>query len=280
MPELPEVEATVNYLRERVEGCIIVGASVSWFRSVSPTAVPDFEKRVLNTRIGGLFRRGKYVGMSLDGTTPLYLFTHLRMSGSLDVVPTSFEVAKHDRVCLDLDNGKSIRFNDTRKFGRMRLCVEPDEVVGDLGLEPLGPEFTPEALEALLLSKRGRIKPLLLDQRIIAGLGNIYVDEVLWKTKIHPLTLTTTLSSSDIRPLHRAIQETLEEAIQKLGTDFGDGVVDGGMYRPRVYGRTGRTCSRCKDTIRRIVVGQRGTHLCPTCQKKRRARLASKRKHK
>jgi len=280
MPELPEVEATVEYLRERVEGHTIVSASVTWARSVLPTPAPDFEKRILNAKIETLFRRGKYVGMKLKGITPLYLFTHLRMSGSLDVVPTTFEVAKHDRVCLDLDNGKSIRFNDTRKFGRMRLCVEPDEVVGNLGLEPLGPEFTPEALEALILGKRGRIKPMLLDQGLIAGLGNIYVDEVLWKTKIHPLTPTTGLSPSDIEPLHGAIQETLREAIEKLGTDFGDGVVDGGMYRPKVYGRAGETCSRCGDTILRTVVGQRGTHLCPTCQKKRRARSASKRKHK
>ena len=280
MPELPEVEATVEYLRERVEGRTIVSASVTWARSVLPTPAPDFEKRILNAKIETLFRRGKYVGMKLHGITPLYLFTHLRMSGSLDVVPTIFEVAKHDRVCLDLDNGKSIRFNDTRKFGRMRLCVEPDEVVGNLGLEPLGPEFTPEALEALILGKRGRIKPALLNQGLIAGLGNIYVDEVLWKTKIHPLTLTAGLSPSDIEPLHGAIQETLREAIEKLGTDFGDGVVDGGMYRPSVYGRAGKPCFRCEDTIIRTVVGQRGTHICPTCQKKRRARSARERKHK
>jgi formamidopyrimidine-DNA glycosylase len=280
MPELPEVEATVEYLRERIEGRTIVKAAVSWPRSVSPLASSDFEQQILHATIRRLFRRGKLVGMELAGERQLFLFTHLRMSGSLDVVPSSFEIAKHDRVCLELDNGKSIRFNDTRKFGRMRLCSDPQEVIGHLGLEPLEPDFTPEALERELLRKKGRIKPVLLDQSVIAGLGNIYVDEVLWKTKIHPLTATHTLTTSDMKPLHSAIQKTLREAIEKLGTDFGDGVVDGGMYRPRVYGRTGKPCSRCGTTIERTVVGQRGTHICPQCQKKRRVRSAHQRRHK
>ena len=275
MPELPEVEATVEYLRERVEGKTITGASVSWPRTVSPSAPADFQRKILNARIHKLFRRGKYVGMELHGEARLFLFTHLRMSGSLDVVPTSFEVARHDRVCIELNNGKSIRFNDTRKFGRMRVCVDPQDVVGHLGVEPLGSDFTPAALEELLSTRKGSIKPTLLNQSLIAGIGNIYVDEVLWKTKIHPLTSATSINPREIVALHKAIQATLQEAIEKLGTDFGDGVVDGGMYRPRVYGREGKPCSRCKCPIERIVVGQRGTHICPECQKGPKKRAAS-----
>ena len=270
MPELPEVQATVDYLRERVEGATIVRANVSWARTVSPKDPAIFLREISGAKIRSLFRRGKYVGMRLESPKPLYLFTHLRMSGSLDVVPTQFEIDRHDRVCLELDSGKSIRFNDTRKFGRMTLCEDPDDVVGHLGLEPLDPSCTPDALQRVLAPKAGRIKPVLLDQTVIAGLGNIYVDEVLWKIKVHPLTKTSTLSDDLIIKLHKAIRETLVEAIEKLGCDFGDGVVDGGMYKPRVYGRDAKKCSRCRDTIVRIVVGQRGTHVCPTCQIKPR----------
>ncbi|MEY4668903.1 MAG: formamidopyrimidine-DNA glycosylase [Pseudomonadota bacterium] len=275
MPELPEVQATVDYLRERVQGATIVRSNVSWARTVSPKDPLSFEQEICGARISSLFRRGKYVGMRLDAHKPLYLFTHLRMSGSLDVIPTDFELARHDRVCIELDSGKSIRFNDTRKFGRMTLCENPDDVIGHLGLEPLDPSCTPEALQGALSQKSGRIKPVLLDQTVIAGLGNIYVDEVLWKIKVHPLTRASTLGDDHIRKLHRAIRETLSEAIEKLGCDFGDGVVDGGMYKPRVYGRDEKKCSRCRDTIVRIVVAQRGTHVCPTCQVKPRARRAS-----
>jgi formamidopyrimidine-DNA glycosylase len=280
MPELPEVQATVDYLQERVEGRRIVKGHVSWARTVSPMDPSRFSARIAGCSIESVFRRGKYVGMRLRGEQHLYLFTHLRMSGSLDVVPTDFAVACHDRVCLDLDSGKSIRFNDTRKFGRMSLCEDPDQIVGHLGLEPLEPCFTPESLHQALSRKSGRIKSVLLDQSIIAGLGNIYVDEVLWKIKAHPITQARELSENDTIHLHRAIQETLQEAIDKLGCDFGDGVVDGGMYRPRVYGRDGKKCHRCRDTITRIVVGQRGTHVCPTCQTLRKRRAPSKQRQK
>jgi formamidopyrimidine-DNA glycosylase len=272
MPELPEVQATVDYLRDRVEGATITRASVSWARTVSPKDPTTFLQEISGAKISSLFRRGKYVGMRLDSRQPLYLFTHLRMSGSLDVIPTEFEIDRHDRVCLELDSGKSIRFNDTRKFGRMTLCTDPDEVVGHLGLEPLDPSCTPDAVRMALSGKSGRIKPVLLDQTVIAGLGNIYVDEVLWKIKVHPLTRASSLSDEQLVKLHKAIRDTLQEAISKLGCDFGDGVVDGGMYKPRVYGRDTKRCSRCRDTIVRIVVGQRGTHVCPTCQKPPRTR--------
>jgi len=270
MPELPEVQATVDYLRERVEGSSILRASVSWARTVSPKEPATFVKEIQGAMITSLFRRGKYVGMRLQTTKPLYLFTHLRMSGSLDVIPTEFDIARHDRVCLELDSGKSIRFNDTRKFGRMSLCEDPSEVIGHLGLEPLESTFTPQALADALATRAGSIKAVLLNQTVIAGLGNIYVDEVLWKIKAHPHTSARKISDALIPKLHKAIQETLREAITKLGCDFGDGVVDGGMYKPRVYGREDKKCFRCHATIIRIVVAQRGTHICPMCQIKLR----------
>jgi formamidopyrimidine-DNA glycosylase len=188
------------------------------------------------------------------------------MSGSLDVIATKNPHATHDRAVLNLNNNKSVRFNDTRKFGRIYLCDDPDVVVGGLGIEPLSEKFTPLFLHSLLKKRAARIKPLLLNQNIIAGLGNIYVDEALWRAKIHPRAEARKVSMRRCELLHHAITETLSEAIGLLGTDFGDGVVHGGMYVPKVYGREGEECATCGALIRKTIVGQRGTHFCPNCQ--------------
>jgi formamidopyrimidine-DNA glycosylase len=181
MPELPEVQATVDYLRERTEGQTISSASVLWHRTVASIKPKVFEQRLANSSISQLFRRGKFIGFKLSQEGSLYLFVHLRMSGSLDVVSSSLPVDKHDRVVIYLKNGKSLRFNDTRKFGRMYLTSSPDQVIGSLGPEPLSDQFSLEYLTQLTSSRKSRIKPLLLNQALIAGLGNIYVDECLWK---------------------------------------------------------------------------------------------------
>ena len=192
------------------------------------------------------------------------------MSGSLDVVSSKSPVALHDRVIFELNNGKSLRFNDTRKFGRMYLARSLEEIVGDLGIEPLSNEFTPDYLLEGMKKRSRTIKPLLLDQSFIAGLGNIYVDESLWQAEINPKAKSDRIPRAKVTALHSAIQEILTEAISFLGTDFGDNVVHGGMYRPRVYGRESEPCLRCGKNIKRIVVGQRGTHYCPACQGGRR----------
>jgi formamidopyrimidine-DNA glycosylase len=192
------------------------------------------------------------------------------MSGSLDVISSKSPVAIHDRAIFELNNGKSLRFNDTRKFGRIYLASCITEIVGSLGVEPLGPDFTTDYLLRGMKQRSRSIKPLLLDQTFIAGLGNIYVDEALWRAQIHPTTVSHQITRAKSNALHSSIQDTLTEAISFLGTDFGDNVVHGGMYKPRVYGREGEPCSRCSRMIKRIVVGQRGTHYCPTCQVKKR----------
>jgi formamidopyrimidine-DNA glycosylase len=274
MPELPEVESTVRYLRERVEGLTITGATIGWARTIHTHTPKRFVELVEGASIREVFRRGKFVGLQLSSRSPLFLFIHLRMSGSLDVVSAEAEPSPHDRVVLLLKGGKSIRFNDTRKFGRMYLCEDPAEVVGALGVEPLDESFSLEILREILRSRGGAIKPLLLNQNVIAGLGNIYVDEVLWKASIHPLTPADSVPPEKIARLHQAIKETLSEAISLAGTDFGDGVVYGGMYRPLVYGRDGDPCDRCQRDIEKIVVAQRGTHFCPACQKRTRRKSA------
>lgn len=266
MPELPEVESVVRYLQERVESATIVGGDVLWKRTVATHSSASFLSLIQGLTIDKVFRRGKFIGIRSASTSPQFLFVHLRMSGTLDVVSREAPIATHDRVILTLNNGKSIRFNDTRKFGRMYLCTDPTVVVGKLGVEPLSSEFTPAVLSDLLQKRSTRIKPFLLDQTMIAGLGNIYVDEALWKARIHPLTPANRVSEKKIELLHRSITETLHEAISLLGTDFGDGVVDGGMYAPKVYGREDEPCARCASPIRKTTVGQRGTHYCPRCQ--------------
>jgi formamidopyrimidine-DNA glycosylase len=274
MPELPEVETAVRYLRERVCGRTITSGEVLWPRSVYTHKPEDFVREVSGLVIKDVSRRGKYICLetiSKEGANRFgrFIFVHLRMSGSLDVISNKTPLALHDRVILKLDNGKGIRFDDPRKFGRVYLSCDPQSVVGALGVEPLSSDFTPQLLGDLLKKRRTAIKRLLLDQSIVAGLGNIYVDESLWLAKIHPLKQANTVSRDQVGRLHEAIRSVLGEAIELLGTDFGDGVVDGGMYVPKVYGREGKGCSRCEGVIVRIVVGQRGTHYCRGCQRKR-----------
>jgi len=192
------------------------------------------------------------------------------MSGSYDVVTGSKQRSKHDHVIFVLNDGREVRFHDPRKFGRIYLVSDISEVTSKLGPEPLSDEFTTSILESRLGSVRKRIKSALLDQRLLAGLGNIYVDEALWRSKIHPLTHADRISRSRFALLYTSIRAVLNEAIESCGTDFSDGVVDGGMYRPQAYGRTGQPCHRCATTIRRILVGQRSTHFCPRCQIKPR----------
>jgi formamidopyrimidine-DNA glycosylase len=268
MPELPEVESTVMYLRERAEGSTILDAHISWPRTVATHNPASFRRKVTGFTIDKVFRRGKFIGIESKRSPDKFIFIHLRMSGSLDVVRADSPAAAHDRVILTLENGKSIRFNDTRKFGRLYLCNDESDVVGKLGVEPLDSSFSPELLYELLQRRSTRIKPLLLDQTVIAGLGNIYVDESLWKAQIHPLTLAKRISKERCVMLHRAITQTLREAVSLLGTDFGDGVVDGGMYSPVVYAREDTPCQRCGTTIKKTTVGQRGTHFCPSCQRR------------
>jgi formamidopyrimidine-DNA glycosylase len=249
-----------------VTGLTIVDADVRWPRTIATHSPKSFSASVAGLVIDRVFRRGKFIVIASDAPTPHYLFVHLRMSGSLDVVAQHSPLGTHDRAILSLSNGKSIRFNDTRKFGRIYLCKDPSSVVGRLGVEPLSDEFTPERLYQETHRRSTRIKTFLLDQRVIAGLGNIYVDESLWKAKIHPLTQAHKLSRDACTRLHGAIVDTLREAITLAGTDFGDGVVEGGMYEPVVYAQDGEPCKRCDTKIKKTVVSQRGTHFCPTCQ--------------
>jgi formamidopyrimidine-DNA glycosylase len=190
------------------------------------------------------------------------------MSGKLGMVDRRAPIEKHDRVVFTLDNGQQLRFNDVRKFGKMWAVIDPEEVTRAIGPEPLAADFNLPKFRALVQSRSGVIKPLLLNQTFLAGVGNIYADESLWRARIHPLRRAASLSDEEIAALYRSIRQVLRQAIEDEGTDAGDGVIEGD-YTPRVYGREGQPCYRCHQPLHKIVVGQRGTHFCPQCQPRR-----------
>ncbi len=282
MPELPEVETLVRRLREPLVGRTIINVTVKWSRTIGRPAPKEFVRRVRGSTITAITRRAKYLVFELVGAglapvpkrgqaqgLPLhFLLIHLKMSGKLSVVDAAAPIEKHDRVIFELDNGQQLRFNDIRKFGRMHLVPEIDHITGAHGPEPLDRAFTLSKFREMIKARSGAIKPLLLNQQFLSGVGNIYADESLWYAKIHPLRKADSLKDTEIAALYRSIRRVLKQAIHDQGTDAGDGVIEGD-YRPRVYGREDRPCYRCHQPIHKMVVGQRGTHYCAYCQRKR-----------
>lgn len=274
MPELPEVETIARMLRPQLLSRVLVGVQVFWARTIDRPDAPAFCAALTGARIVDVARRAKYITVRLD--TGQTLLAHLRMTGKLLVLEhnaPALEEDPHIRVQFELDDGRYLVFSDTRKFGRLYLVDDPLEVLGRLGPEPLAADWTPARLAGMLAGRKGRIKPLLLDQRFLAGLGNIYTDEALWRAGLHPLRSAATLTPDEIARLHAGIVSVLQEAIEGGGTSLRDQQYrqpDGssGAHQDAldVYGRAGQNCPRCDAPLERIVVGQRGTHFCPTCQ--------------
>ena len=270
MPELPEVETVARGL-EAVVGCRITGVDLLWEGTIGAPEPAAFAERLLGQGIEATGRRGKWIVIDLTGGDTLLV--HLRMTGRLLIEPADAPVDRHARVLFTLDDGRRLRFSDQRKFGRMVLTPDPEEVLGDLGPEPLGDDFTAERFREMLARRRGRIKPLLLNQRFLAGLGNIYVDEALWRAGIHPLQPADTLIPPQVDRLHTAIQAVLRQALAAGGTTLDDTQYVGADGEPgefaqrlMVYGRAEEACIRCGTTIEGIRVSQRGTRFCPACQ--------------
>lgn len=271
MPELPEVETTVRDLKPHLVGRTIVGASVHWARSIAAPRARAFVTAIQGYTITDITRRGKYLWFHLtrDGDEKC-LFVHLRMTGGFRIDPRGTAREKHTHVLIALDDQHELRFRDPRKFGRMWLVDEQSAVVGKLGPEPLevrAPEFI-----ARFEGRRGRLKPLLLDQTFLAGLGNIYVDESLWYARLHPLRRAESLTRAERLRLYHSIQRVLNRAIAVGGTSIDvmykrvNGASGGFQESLRAFDREKRPCRRCGTPIQKIVVGQRGTHFCPTCQ--------------
>ncbi len=271
MPELPEVETIARALREGGRGAgpivhaRVRSACVLWPPTVAEPALRAFERLVQGRVITSVARRGKYLLLHLDaGWTAL---VHLRMSGDLQVLPTEAMLPRHTRLYWDLDDGRRLVFDDPRKFGRWWLTQNPQRILAPLGPEPLAPEFTPQALAQRLRGRRARLKALLLDQRVIAGIGNIYADEALHRAGLHPLRPANTLGPREIVALWQALRAVLQEGIARNGASI-DWMYRGGEFQNefRVYGRAGQLCYTCGTPIQRVRVAQRSTHFCPRCQ--------------
>lgn len=270
MPELPEVETTARFIRANCLNRTITKVQVLWQRSVATPSAKVFSRRLLGAKVMDVLRLGKFVVIRLDPAA--FLLGHMRMSGSFSIERLVSASHRHTRVVFTFDDESALRFIDPRKFGRFYLINDLNEVSAALGPDALDSALTPDRFIEMVKSKSGAIKPLLLKQSFIAGIGNIYADESLWLTGIHPLRKCAELQPKQVKRLLRAIRSILRRAISKGGTDSGDGVVDYGSFNPRVYGREGKQCKRCRGIIRRIVVGQRGTHYCPGCQKLKRSK--------
>lgn len=274
MPELPEVETVVRGLRKAdICNAVITGQRVGWERTLGGMSTEAFASHVTGATILRVTRRAKYIVMSLS--TGWTLLIHLRMTGSLRVVSANELPELYERVALLFADGRELRFRDTRKFGRWYLTDAPERILGKLGPEPLSAAFTPEWLAERLRRHRRMLKPLLLDQQFIAGLGNIYVDEALFAARLHPCRLACMVRTPGARRLHQSIQSVLRLGISRMGTSLGDGAVNFYSVAGRrgrnqdalqVFRRDGEACPVCGTTISRIIVGQRSTHYCKRCQ--------------
>lgn len=274
MPELPEVETIVRKLRLRVVGQRVTDVQVRWQRSIAVPSVERFIGELVGRELQAIDRRGKFVVISLLPTK--YLLIHLRMTGRLiyadaDSQPHPLETDPHTQVVLQFASHTKLYFRDTRKFGRLFLVDDPSEIVADLGIEPLGADFTSESLGVLLGRRHRPLKVALLDQSMLAGLGNIYVDESLWLARLSPCRISDTLVMGEVDRLYQAIGQVLACALEHHGTtlrDYRDPDNQAGANASclEVYGRTGEPCSRCGTPIERMIVAQRSTHYCPHCQ--------------
>jgi len=265
MPELPEVETIARALRPVLVGKTILGADLRWARTLAAPSARKFKEVIRGEVIRNVGRRAKFIDIELKAYN---LLIHLRMSGDLLLKDGKIKPEKHDRLILSLSGNQSLVFNDTRKFGRVWLTGDMENVLGRLGPEPLARGFTPDWLYEALQARRRQLKPLLLDQTFIAGLGNIYTDEALHRAKLHPLTLSDAVKPKQAATLRSAIQAVLREGIRRNGASI-DWVYRGGDFQNhfRVYGRDGEPCPVCGTTIQRLLVGQRSTHVCPNCQR-------------
>ena len=273
MPELPEVQTIVDDLNAvGILGRCIQHVNVFWTRSIATPSAKLFCQHLAGCRVGAIRRRGKYLIFDLCNSRQL-LF-HLRMTGRLHWASPGLVRSPHEHVIFDFGS-QHLRFYDPRKFGRLYLVEDSASILGGLGPEPLEAAFTLKNLSGLLRARRRSLKPLLLDQNVIAGLGNIYVDEALWEARLHPCRIAATLGPGEQQALHRAIRKVLRCGLANRGSTLGsgranfysiDGVSGTNRRELKVFRRTGQPCPRCRSPIVRLIIAQRSTHICPKCQ--------------
>lgn len=273
MPELPEVETVRAKIAPALEGRLLERVEIFDPRLTRPEDPSNVALRLQGERVTVVERRGKYVVVRFE--TGRSLLVHLRMTGSFLYAPSGAgEGDPHRRAVVTLDNGSAVAYRDVRRFGTW-LLLEPGEVeaylADRLGSEPLEARFTARALGERLAGRRAPVKAALLDQRTVAGIGNIYADEALWRARLHPLRPAGSLSVEETRRLHRGVRRALEVGIARQGATLRDyRTPDGGRGSMqdefKVYGRAGKPCRRCRTRIAKTRAGGRGTWFCPGCQ--------------
>lgn len=272
MPEMPEVETVRRTLNPLMRGKVIKKVTV-WYPKLITGDVDEFKKALQGKKILRVDRYGKYLLVRLSGD--LTLVSHLRMEGKYHVTSPDAIKNKHEHLEFLFSDGTAIRYQDVRKFGRMQLVMTGTEHqttgIKNLGPEPNTPEFTVAYFGEQLSHKKKNIKNALLDQSIVAGLGNIYVDEVLWRSQIHPLSKSNQIPDIKVKNLHDNINKVIALAIEKRGTTVhtfldADGKVGEFQKLLQVYGRAGKECNTCGTKLEKIKVNGRGTTFCPHCQ--------------
>ena len=269
MPELPEVETVKNEIAPHILGRTVTGVTLPWSGIVRGPAPDEFIRRITGKIIKSINRHGKYLLLTL--THGEFLVIHLKMTGAL--ITGNSELPKHTRAIIHLDNGQNIYFRDPRKFGVLKLIKDPSEIYHKLGPEPLEDEFTPAVLTTRLKGRKAPIKAVLLDQKFLAGVGNMYADEALYAARIHPEKTAAALTKTEIKKLYDAIRQVLRDGLANKGASIvnyqrPDGSAGTAHLQFKVAHAMQKTCGICGGEVKRIVVRGRGTYFCPVCQKK------------
>lgn len=269
MPELPEVETYRRELAPELKGRSVLSAQVYWPNIIAEPDAKRFESGMTNQHFSDFGRRGKYLLLHLSSDKTLIV--HLRMTGEIHIHPPSVERDKHTHVTMPLDDGRILHYRDQRKFGRIWLVDEPESVFHRLGPEPLEEEFTPMRLAQAIHGRKASIKALLLNQSVVAGVGNIYADEALFRAGVDPRRPGGMLTEAEISGLRDEIRKVLELGIKARGSSLQNYVRLGGMKGGfqelhQVFRKTGQPCPVCQTPIERVIVTQRSTHFCPQCQ--------------
>ncbi|MFO8143147.1 MAG: bifunctional DNA-formamidopyrimidine glycosylase/DNA-(apurinic or apyrimidinic site) lyase [Dehalococcoidales bacterium] len=284
MPELPEVETIRRELTPHITGRSITSLTLIWKGIIPASSEEGFRARLIGQEITGLYRRGKYLAIRLASGDSLII--HLRMTGSLLLKSGGDQPERFVRAVIHLDRNISIHFRDPRKFGLMWLCQDTDSLDKKLGVEPLEASFTADLLASLLKNRKAPIKALLLEQKLIAGIGNMYADESLFSAGIHPLRPGGSLSKKEVKRLHRSIRKILRAAIEQKGASVNTYYRPGGeegiaQFSFRVAHRLGgNNCSVCDIPIERVTVRNRGTYFCPACQPEVKTETSGDHRHK
>jgi len=277
MPELPEVETIIRELKKSpIVQAKIADIQVRWPKTIKTHSIDNFKNELIGKKIIDFIRRAKYLIFEISNDKTLIL--HLRMTGKLILYKKGKALDKHDHVIFYFKHGYQLHYNDTRKFGRFYLTDNPQKILGRLGPEPLNDGFKFKNFSESLSQRTGKIKPLLLNQKFIAGLGNIYADEALWEAGIHPEQNADLISPAKQKKLYKAIKKVLKKGIKNKGTTLGPGLGNfARMNRQRgnnrkflkVYHKEGKACPRCGRKIKKIKVAQRSSHFCSNCQRQR-----------